>query len=135
LEKIWLSSAKPALACGAPARVRWPGEPRAELVAHGKKLKALRLKFTGLSGEPTAPTTNGRQRNQRAMHGPHQWSVGHTGLSGVHWTVSGAPTRLKGQRSTAPDKEGDRAPECYCSCPMVHRTVRCATRQKARLAF
>jgi hypothetical protein len=34
---------------------------------------------TGLSGEPTAPVANGRQRNQRATCGPRQRSVGYTG--------------------------------------------------------
>jgi hypothetical protein len=46
--------------------------------------RALRLKFTGLSDEPTAPTANGRQRDQRATRGPSQQSLGRTGLSGVH---------------------------------------------------
>jgi hypothetical protein len=32
-------------------------------------------------------------------------------------------------------KEGDQAPDRYCSCPVVHRTVWCATRQKVRIAF
>jgi hypothetical protein len=54
--------------------------------------------------------------------GPHQRSVGHNGLSGVHRTVSGAPKGLKVQRSAAPDEEGDRAPDDYCSCPVVHPT-------------
>jgi hypothetical protein len=93
-----------------------------------EKEMASRLKFTGLSGESTTPAANGRQRNQRAKCGPHQRSVGHTGLSG-------APMGPEVQRSAAPDKEGDRAPDCYCSCLVVHRTVGCATRQKARIAF
>jgi hypothetical protein len=58
-----------------------------------------------------------------------------TGLSGVHQTVSGAPTGPEAQRSAAPNMEGDHAPYIYCSCPVVHRTVRCTTRQKARFAF
>jgi hypothetical protein len=51
---------------------------------------------TKLSGEPKAPAANGRLRNQRATRGPHQQSVGHTGLSG-------APTVLEAQRSATPD--------------------------------
>jgi hypothetical protein len=47
-----------------------------------------------------------------------------TGLFGMHRTVSGAPTSPKIQRSAAPGMEGD-----------PHRTVRCATRQKARITF
>jgi hypothetical protein len=100
-----------------------------------EKMKVSRLKINGLSGAPTALVANGRQRNQWATRGPVQRSVGHTGLSGVHRIVSGAPTGLKVQQSAAPDKEGDRAPDSYYSCPVVHRTVRCTTRQKARIAF
>jgi hypothetical protein len=53
----------------------------------------------------------------------------------VYTGLSGAPTGLEVQRSAAPNKEGDRASDCYCSCPVVHQTVWCATRQKARIAF
>jgi hypothetical protein len=90
---------------------------------------------TGLSGEPTVASANGRLRNPRATCGPQQRSVGHTRLSGVHRTVSGAPTDPEDQWSDAPDMEGDRAPDSYSDCPVVHRTVRCTTRQKASLAF
>jgi hypothetical protein len=39
---------------------------------------------TGLSGEPTVASANGRPRDPRATRGPQQRSVGHTTLSGVH---------------------------------------------------
>jgi hypothetical protein len=90
---------------------------------------------TGLSGEPTVTSANCRPRNLRVTSGPQQWSVGHTGLSGVHRTVSGAPIDPEDQWSDAPDLEGDHAPDSYSDCPVVHRTVRCTTRQKASLAF
>jgi hypothetical protein len=90
---------------------------------------------TGLSGEPTVASANGWLRNPRATRGPQQRSVGHTGVSGVHRTVSGAPTDPEDQRSDATDMEGDRASDNYNDCPVVHRTVRCTTRQKASLAF
>jgi hypothetical protein len=90
---------------------------------------------TRLTGEPTAPAANGRPRDQRVTRGPLQRSAGGTGLSGVHRTVSGAPTGPEEQRSAAPDIEGDRAPDMNSGCPVVHRTVRCTTRQKARMAF
>jgi hypothetical protein len=54
-----------------------------------------------------------------------------TGLSGVHQTVSGAPTAPRHQRSTAPQKERN----LHRTVSGVHRTVRCARRQKARIAF
>jgi hypothetical protein len=85
---------------------------------------------TGRSGEPTVASSNGRPRNPWATHGPQQRSVGHIGLSGVH-----RPTDPKDQRSDALEKEGDRTPDSYSDCPVVHRTVRCTTRQKASLAF
>jgi hypothetical protein len=78
---------------------------------------------------------NGRPRNPRATRGPRQWSTGGAGLSGVHRTVSGAPTGSALQRSSAPKKEGNPHRTVYSDCPMVHRTVRCTTRQKATLAF
>jgi hypothetical protein len=76
--------------------------------------------FTGLSGEPTVASANGRLRNPRATRGPQQRSVGHTGLSGVHRTVSGAPTDPEDQWLDAPDMEGDRAPDNYSDCPVHH---------------
>jgi hypothetical protein len=82
----------------------------------------VRLKFTGLCQR------NGRPRNPRATRGPRQRSAGGTGLSG-------APSGPKQQRSTAPYLEGDPHRTCYSDCPVVHRTVRCTTRQKARIAF
>jgi hypothetical protein len=64
-----------------------------------------------------------------------QRSAAGTELSGVHRTVSGAPTGPELQRSFVPEKEGDRHRTGYSSCPVVHRTVWCTTRQKASLAF
>jgi hypothetical protein len=49
--------------------------------------------------------------------------------------LSGAPTDLEMRRSSAPEKEGDRHRTVYSDCPVAHRTVRCATRQKARIAL
>jgi hypothetical protein len=78
---------------------------------------------------------NGRPPNPRATRGPLQRSAGGTGLSGVHRTVSGAPSSPKLQRSAAPGMEGNHAPNMNSGCPVAHRTVRCATRQKAGFAF
>jgi hypothetical protein len=60
---------------------------------------------TGLSGEPTVGWANGRPHNSRATRGQSQRSEGGIGLSGVHRTVSGAPTALNHQRSASPKKE------------------------------
>jgi hypothetical protein len=125
LEKFWLSSAKPALAYGAPD-CPVPRLARRRTRRSREKAKAPRLKITGLSGESTAPAANGRQRNQRAACGPRQRSVGHTGLSG-------APTGPKVQRSGVPDKEGDWAPDNYCSCLVVQGLLAALGLQKGPL--
>jgi hypothetical protein len=83
---------------------------------------------TGLSGEPTAASaTVGRAIRGRRV-------ARFNGRLG-HRTVSGAPTSPELQRSTAPEKETDPHRTVYSGCPVVHQTVRCATRQKARIAF
>jgi hypothetical protein len=97
--------------------------------------KATWLKFTGLSGEPTALAANGRLRNLQVTRVLLQRSYGHTKLSGVHRTVFGAPTGSKEQRSDAPDMEGARAPDITCGCLVGPRRAGCTTRQKARMAF
>jgi hypothetical protein len=71
---------------------------------------------------------NGRPCNPRGTRGPSQRSAGGTGLSGV-------PTATVLQRSAVSFSEGDPHRTINSGCPVVHRTVRCATRQKARIAF
>jgi hypothetical protein len=129
------------LSGGAPDSVRCARLTSGEPAALGKTQRRTTIIHqtvwwcTGLSGEPTVVSPNGRLRNPRATRGPQQRSVGHTRLSGVHQTVSGAPTDPEDQQSNAPDMEGDRAPDNYSDCPVVHRTVQWTTRQKASLAF
>jgi hypothetical protein len=67
---------------------------------------------------------NGRQCDQWATRGPSQRSLGHTGLSSVNRTVSGAPRGPKAQRSASPEKEINRAlfmsggsPDCLVRQP------------------
>jgi hypothetical protein len=66
---------------------------------------------TGLSGEPIVGRANGRPRNPRATRGKANGQKGApdcpmcTGLSGVHRTLSGAPTALNLQRSASPKEE------------------------------
>jgi hypothetical protein len=129
------------LSSGAPDSVRCARLAGGEPTAVGKTQRRTAIIYrtvrwcTELSGEATVASANGRLRNPRATRGPQQRSVGHTRLSGVHRTVSNAPTDPEDQRSDAPDMEGDRAPDSYSDCPVVHRTVWCTTRQKASLAF
>jgi hypothetical protein len=107
-----------------------------------ESFNCVRLKFIGRSGEApdcpvsqrsTAPTV-GRAIRARRVGAP---TVGreHRTVSGVHRTVSGAPTAPFLQRSTVLFLEGDLHRTMNSTCPVVHRTVRCATQQKARIAF
>jgi hypothetical protein len=89
---------------------------------------------TELSGEPMAPAASGRRRDQRATRGRANGGMV-TPDCPVCTGLSGAPRGPRAQWLASPEKEGDRAPDRNCSCPMVHRTVRCTTRQKARIAF
>jgi hypothetical protein len=77
---------------------------------------------TGLFGEPKVLAANDRLRNPRATRGPHQQSVGHTGQCPVRQPVPRPNGRLRPIW-----KE------------IAHRTatvtVRCTTRQKARIAY
>jgi hypothetical protein len=86
---------------------------------------------TGLSGEPTVGRANGRPRNPRATHGRANGQKGApdypvcTGQCPVRqrlWILNG---RLRQRRKEI--RTGQ--------CPVVHQTVRCARRQKARIAF
>jgi hypothetical protein len=90
--------------------------------------KAARLKFMGLSGSAADCPVSQKRPQPTGDTWPSQRSVGHTRLSG-------APTGLEDQWSAAPNMEGNRAPDRYCSCPVEHRTVRCTTQQKARFAL
>jgi hypothetical protein len=96
---------------------------------------------TRLSGESTVSRGNGRPRIPRVTRGRANGHIGApdcpvcTGLSGVHRTVSGAPTALRLQWSASPNKESNLHRTVNSGCPVVHRTVRCASRQKARSAF
>jgi hypothetical protein len=78
------------LSGGAPDSVRCARLAGGEPAALGKTQRRTTIIHwtvrwcTGLSGEPTVASANGRLRNPRTTCGPQQRSVGHTGLSGVH---------------------------------------------------
>jgi hypothetical protein len=86
---------------------------------------------TGLSGEPTVGRTNGRPQNPRATRGKCQRSEGTpdcpvcTGQCPVRQRLQDCNGRLRQIRKEIRTRQ----------CPVVHRTVRCARRQKARIAF
>jgi hypothetical protein len=86
---------------------------------------------TGLSGEPTVGRVNGRPRNPRATRGKCQRSDGApdcpvcTGQCPVRQRLQDCNGRLRQIRKEI--RTGQ--------CPVVHQTVWCARRQKARIAF
>jgi hypothetical protein len=86
---------------------------------------------TGLSGEPTVSRGNGRPRIPRVTRGRANGHIGApdclvcTGQCPVHQRLSICNSRLRQIRKDI--RTG--------LCPVVHRTVRCASRQKARIAF
>jgi hypothetical protein len=71
-------------------------------------INGVRLKITELSGgAPDCPVSHRSAARSARDTWPSQRLEGGTGLSGVHRTVSGAPTALNLQRSASPNKEGD----------------------------
>jgi hypothetical protein len=123
LSSVWHTG----LTGGAPDSVRCARLNSGEQAAHGRIWWRTAIIHRTVRWA-NSHQRNGRSRNPRATRGPHQRSVGGTGRSGVHQTLSGAPTAMALQRSSAPNKEGDLHRTCYSDCLVVHRTVRCATR-------
>ena len=93
--------------------------------------KTARSGCTGLSGEPTVGRANDRPRNPRATRDRANGQKGApdcpvcTGQCPVRqrlWIFNGRLCQNRKEIRTG-------------QCPVVHRTVRCARRQKARIAF
>ena len=86
---------------------------------------------TRLSGEPTVGRANGRPRNPHATRGRANGQQGApdclvcTGQCPVRQRLQIANGRLRQNRKEI--RTGQ--------CPVVHWTIRCASRQKARIAF
>jgi hypothetical protein len=86
---------------------------------------------TGLSGEPTVGWANGRPCNPHMTRGRANGQMGHR-------TVRCAPNSVRcanGSRTATVDCSIFGRKSGTGQCPVVHRTVRCATRLKARIAF
>jgi hypothetical protein len=83
---------------------------------------------TGLSGEPMVASANGRPRNPRATRGSSNGRQGAPDCPVRQWARS-CHDRL------CPIWKGIAHRTGYSSCLVAHRTVQCATRQKARIAF
>jgi hypothetical protein len=79
---------------------------------------------TGLSGEPTVGRANGRPRNPRVTRGRANGLMGAPDCP-VRQRLQIVNDRLRQNRKEI----------CTGQCPVVHQTVRCTSRQKARIAF
>ena len=91
----------------------------------------VRLKFTGLSGEPTVGRANSRPRNPCVTLGR---ANGQKGAPDCPVCTGQCPVRQRLQIFNGRLRQ-NRKEICTGQCPVVHRTVRCASRQKARFAF
>jgi hypothetical protein len=90
---------------------------------------------TGLSGEPTVTSANGRPHNLRATRGLLQRSAG---APECPVCTGQCPVRQSAQRSNSRICQFSKEIKhrtVYRTCPVAHWTIRCATRQKARIAF
>jgi hypothetical protein len=122
---------------GAPDSVRCARLASANLLLSGLcRRRTAKIHWTvrwctGLSGEPTVSRANGRPRNPRATRGKCQWSDGApdcpvcTGQCPVRQWLQDCNGQLRQIRKEIRTRQ----------CPVVHRTVRCAKRQKERFAF
>jgi hypothetical protein len=116
---------------GAPDSVRCARLGRANWPLSGILRRRTTIIYWTVRCAPDCPVSQRSAARSARDTWPSQRSGGGTGLSGVHRTVSGAPTAPRRQRSATPKKE--RNPHRTVSG--VHQTVRCARRQKARFAF
>jgi hypothetical protein len=126
--EIALFQPKPALSgCTGQCLVRQAGSGK--LAALGKELTAYGYNSpncsvcTGLSGEPTVGRANGRLRDLRETRGRAN------GREGAPDSVRCANGSKAANGRLCQIRKEIRTGHC----PVVHRTVRCARRQKARI--
>jgi hypothetical protein len=121
------------LSGGAPGSVRCARLVRGELATLGIRRRCTTIIHRTTVVHRTIRWASGRQR---------QWSVAKSVDDAWQLQRSvGAPDCLVRQRARScnsrlcPIWKGITHQTCYSSCPVAHRTVRCATRQKARIAL
>jgi hypothetical protein len=137
LEMRWLCSAKVS-SVWVHRTVRWCTRQcpvcqagSGKLAALGKELTAYDYNSpdcpvcTGLSGEPTVGRANGRLRDPRETRGRANGREGAPDSVQCANGSKAANGRLRQIRKEI--RTGQ--------CPVVHQTIRCARRQKARIAF
>jgi hypothetical protein len=136
LEISWLCSAKGLFGLGAPDSVRCARTSPGELPALGSRRRRTTINHwtvwwcTGLSGEPTVGHANGRPRNPRVTRGR---ANGRMGAPDCPVCTGHCPVRQRLQIFNGWLRLIRKAIRTG-QCPVVHRTIRCATRQKARFA-
>jgi hypothetical protein len=105
LEMRWLCSAKVS-SVWVHQTVRWCTGQCPVCQAGSGKLAALGKELTAYDyNSPDCPVSQRSATRSARDTWPSQRSGGGTGLSGVHRTVSGAPTAPRLQRSVMPQKE------------------------------
>jgi hypothetical protein len=125
LEKRWPCSTK-ASSVWVHRTVRWCTGQCPVCPAGSGELAALGNKLTAYDyNSPDCPVSQRSAARSVRDTWPSQRSGGGTGLSGVHWTVSGAPTAPRRQRSASQEKE--RNPHRTVSggapdCPVLQAT-------------
>jgi hypothetical protein len=131
MKKAWLGTAKTQLGL-AHRTVRWcTGQcpvRQADSARSGRSREfadGVRLKFTGLSGEPTVGRANGRPRDLRGTRGRANGRKG----------APDCPVCTNGSQICNGRLRYLRKEIGHWTLSGVHRTVRCARRQKARMAF
>jgi hypothetical protein len=116
---------------GAPGRrlVNWPlsGIHRRRTAKIHRTVRWC----TGLSGEPTVDYANGWPRNPRVTRGR---ANGQMGAPDCPVCTGQCPVRQRLQIFNGRLHQNRKAISTG-QCPVVHRTVRCTTRQKAKIAF
>ena len=126
------------LSGGAPDSVRCAKEERPqELASFGKLQRLVRYNSpdcpvcTGLSGEPTVGRANGRPRDLRGTRGRANGRKGAPDcpVCTGHVRCANGSLISNGRLRCLRKEIGHR------TVSGVHRTVRCARRQKARIAF
>jgi hypothetical protein len=133
LQKTWLCAANSSSAWHTEVSVGAPDSVWCARLVHvnsplSRFDSGVRLKFTGLSGEPTVASANGWPRNLRVTR------VSSNGQQGA----PDCPVRHLARRSNGrlcPIWKEITHRIGYCSCLVVHRTVRCTTLKKARFGL
>jgi hypothetical protein len=91
---------------------------------------SILLKITGLSGgAPDCPVSQRSAAQSSRDTWSRQRSARGTGQCPVRQRARSCNGRL------CPIWKAIKHRTCYSRCPMAHQTVRCATRQKARMTF